>query len=214
MKVVDASGGGAGGDLEIGASGAFGDGDGADGRGQMSGDGDGDGAFGDGDGDGASGAFGDGDGVEAALAARFEALVQDLAAFGDRRLVAVAAGWEQRLESLRLLAVARLAGSSGDSKSDRRRARAHLSSGGGGNGRSGRSVNRDARRAATLAANRGLAEKAERGGVSGDGIDALSKAADEMSGEIPADLLDLVGGLDPDQAARVVEEYLKPANVC
>ena len=45
--------------------------------------------------------------------------------------------------------------------------------------------------------------------MSGDAIDAVSKAADESTGEIPADLLDLVGGLDPDQADRVVEEYLE-----
>jgi hypothetical protein len=143
----------------------------------------------------------------AELTARFEALVSELVARGDRCLVTLAARWEQRLEAARLVAVSRLAGSSGDARSDRRRARAHLSVGGGG--RSGRSVNRDARRAAALAANRGLAEQAQRGCVSGDGIDALSKAADDSTGEIPADLVDLVGGLEPDQAARVVEEYLE-----
>ncbi len=145
----------------------------------------------------------------AELTARFDALCGDLAALGDRRLVRLAAMWEQRLEAARLLAVGRLAGSSGDVRSDRRRARAHLSAGGAGGGRSGRSVSRDARRAAALAANRRLAQRAAQGGVSGDGIDAVSKAADESTGEIPADLLDLVGGLDPDQAARVVEEYVE-----
>ncbi len=45
--------------------------------------------------------------------------------------------------------------------------------------------------------------------MSADGIDALSKAADESTGEIPAGLLDLVSGLEPDQAARVVEQYLE-----
>jgi len=144
----------------------------------------------------------------AALTARFEALVSDLAAEGDRRLVALAARWEQHLEAVRLVAVARLAGSSGDARSDRRRARAYLSAGGAGRGRSGRSVNRDAHRAAALASNPRLAEQAAGGGVSGDGIDAVSKAADESTGEIPADLLELVGGLDPDQSAHVVEQYL------
>ncbi len=146
---------------------------------------------------------------EAELAARFDSLVDDLATHGDRRFVELAARWEQRLEAARLVAVARLAGSSGDARSDRRRARAQLSLGGRGRGRSGRSLRRDARRAAALAANRGLAEQATSGGLSGDGIDALSKAADDSTGEIPADLLDLVSGLDPDQAARVVEDYLE-----
>jgi len=143
------------------------------------------------------------------LSARFDALFDDLATLGDRGFVALAARWEQRLETARLVAVARLAGSSGDVRSARRRARAHLSAGGGRGGRSGRSVNRDARRAAALAANRSLADQAAQGDVSGDGIDALSQAADESTGEIPADLLDLVSGLDPDQAARLVEEYLE-----
>ncbi|MDH3300526.1 MAG: HNH endonuclease [Acidimicrobiia bacterium] len=176
MKVLDAPGGGAGGELDL---------DGPDGGGSVAVD------------------------VVADLVARFDLLVGELAALGDRRFVTLAARWEQRLEADRLVAVARLAGSSGDARSDRRRARAHLSVGGRGGGRSGRSVNRDARRAAALAANRRLAEQAERGEVSGDGIDALSKAADQSTGEIPVDLLNMVGGLDPDQAARVVEEYLE-----
>lgn len=175
VKVLDAPGGGAGGEIDV-------DGDGGDG--------------------GAVDAVAD-------LTARFDALISDLAAEGDRRLVALAARWEQQLEAARLVAVARLAGSSGDARSDRRRARAHLSVGGVDRGRSGRSVNRDARRAAALASNRRLAEQAAVGGVSGDGIDALSKAADESTGKIPAELLDLVGGLDPDHTARVVEEYLE-----
>ncbi len=140
------------------------------------------------------------------LCERFDMLLADMAGIGDRTLVSLAARCEQRLETARLLAVARLAGGDGDARSQRRRARAHLS--GGRKGRSNRSVNRDARRAAALAANPGLSEQAGNGSLSGDGIDALSKAADDTTGEIPADLLDLTSGVDPDQSARLVEQYL------
>ncbi len=140
------------------------------------------------------------------LADRFDTLLADMAGVGDRRFIALAARFEQRLETARLLAVSRLAGADGDSRSQRRRARAHLSS--GRSGRSSRSVNRDARRAAALAANPQLGARARDGKLSGDGIDALSKAADELTGEIPSGLIDLTGGLDPDQSAREVEQYL------
>ncbi len=140
------------------------------------------------------------------LIGRFDALLADLSTVGDRRFVALAARFEQRLETARLLAVSRLAGSDGDGRSQRRRARAHLSSNRGG--RSNRSVNRDARRASALAANPGLGEQARQGSLTGDGIDALSKAADETTGEIAPELLSLTRGLDPDQATRVVERYL------
>ena len=152
---------------------------------------------------------GGGTGEESAvdqLASRFDALLTDMVGVGDRALVALAARFEQRLESARLLAVSRLAGADGDSRSQRRRARAHLSPGRGG--RSSRSVNRDARRAAALAANPELGEQARHGSLSGEGIDALTKAADETTGEIPSDLLDLTSGLAPDQSARLVEQYL------
>lgn len=141
------------------------------------------------------------------LAERFDALLSDMAGIGDRAFVSLAAQFEQCLETARLLAVSRLTGSDGDARSQRRRARAHLS--GGRRGRSNRSINRDARRAAALAANPGLEVQARQGSMSGDGIDALWKAADETTGEIPSDLLDLTGGLDPDQSARLVEQYLQ-----
>ncbi|MDH3302066.1 MAG: HNH endonuclease [Acidimicrobiia bacterium] len=140
------------------------------------------------------------------LVFRFDALLADMARIGDRVFVTLAARFEQRLETERLVAVARLAGADGDTRSQRRRARAHLS--GGPSGRSQRSLNRDARRAAALAANPRLGAQALQGALTGDGIDALSRAADETTGEIPADLLDRTGGLEPDQSARLVEQYL------
>ncbi|MDH3308223.1 MAG: HNH endonuclease, partial [Acidimicrobiia bacterium] len=152
------------------------------------------------------GGTGEGSAVDQ-LACRFETLLAEMAGVGDRTFVRLAARFEQRLETARLLAVSRLAGTGGDARSQRRRARAHLST--GRSGRSGRSINRDARRAVALASNPRLEEQARQGALSGDGIDALSKAADETTGQIPSDLLDLTGRLDPDQAARIVERYLQ-----
>ena len=141
------------------------------------------------------------------LVERFEALLTDMAGVDDRAFVGLAACFEQQLETARLLAVSRLAGTHGDARSKRRRARAHLSS--SRSGRSNRSVNRDARRAAALVANPKLGDQTRQGALTGDGIDALSKAADDITGEMPADLLDLTDGLDPDQSARLVEQYLQ-----
>ena len=137
------------------------------------------------------------------IVSRFETLLVDAAALGDRRLVELAARFERRLQGARLLAVARLAGSAGDARADRRRARTHLRN----PGQSGRSMNRDARRAAALAANEALAGQVAGGGLSGDGIDALCRAADEATGEIPDGLVEDTVGLEPDQLSRVVDRF-------
>lgn len=159
------------------------------------------------------------DGVETArLDARraFSSLVECLRRLPDGMAVDACVECEQLLASERLLAVARMAGSSGDVGIDRRRARNAMS-----NARlrqcSGRSVNRDARRAAAVAANEHLGQQLSNGSIAPDVIDALNNAADDETGQIPAVLIDAVAGIAPDQAARVVDEHLEsqvdPADV-
>ena len=132
-------------------------------------------------------------------------LVETLGSLPDSELIRRASAIEQRLAAERLLAVARVAGSSGDVSLDRRRARNSLDD----TGRSNRGVNAEARRAAAIAANDQLGEQLASGSISPDAIDALSKAADAKTGSIPGDLLNAVGGLEPDQAAGVVDRYLE-----
>ncbi len=142
---------------------------------------------------------------DSSVGALFERLVRELRAMPDTVLIDTASGFTRRLENERLLAAARVAGASGDPATDRRRARSAM----GDPSRSNRSVARDARRAAAIAANEGLGRQVADGGVSADGIDALARAADEETGCIPEDLVDAVAGLPPDQAARLVTTYME-----
>ncbi len=134
----------------------------------------------------------------------FNQLLLSLRLLGDRELIRRAGGFEQRLERERLTAAARVAGSSGDVSSDRTRTRALL----GGRERSRRSTNRDARRAATVAANPTLESKVTDGTIAADSLDALTKAANPDTGHIPDELIDQVAGLTPGQTDHAVDRYL------
>ena len=133
----------------------------------------------------------------------FEWLVLSLQLLGDRELIRQASGFEQRLVAQRLTAAARVVGSSGDPVTDRKRARNLL----GGHGRSRRSRNRDARRAAVVAANPTLDDKVADGSIAPDALDALARAADPDTGAIPDGLIDDVAGLSPDQTGQVVDRH-------
>jgi hypothetical protein len=135
----------------------------------------------------------------------FDQLVLSLRLLGDRELIRRAGDLEQRLERERLVAAARLAGSSGDPASDRTRTRALL----GGRTRSRRSTNRDARRAAAIAANPTLADTVADGTIAPDSLDALTKAANPDTGRIPHELVDQVAGLTPGQTDHAVDRYLE-----
>ena len=135
----------------------------------------------------------------------FHRLMLSLRSLDDRELIRRAAGFEQRLERERLVAAARVAGWSGDVASDRKRTRGLL----GHQRRSRRSTNRDARRAAAVAANPSLESKVTDGSVAADSIDALTKAADADTGQIPDELIDQVTGLSPGQTDHAVDRYLE-----
>ncbi len=137
--------------------------------------------------------------------ALFDRLVLSLQLLGDREFIRRAQQYEQRLERERLVAAARVAGSSGDTNSDRKRARGLL----GGRGRSQRSVNRDARRAAAVAANSSLEAKVADGSIAADSLDALTKAADPETGHIPEELIDDVAGMSPGQTDHAVDRHLE-----
>ncbi len=137
--------------------------------------------------------------------ALFDRLVLSLRLLADRELIRKASGFEQRLQAERLTAVARVAGSSGDPAADRKRARGLL----GGQGRSRRSRNRDARRAAAMAANPSLEPRVADGSIAPDSLDALAKAADPDTGRISDELIDDVSGLSPDQTDHAVDRYLE-----
>ncbi len=153
------------------------------------------------------------DDVDRALAdvgERLDALMFTLGSLPESLVVSQFARCERRLAAERLLAVAGRIGSSGEASVDRRRARNELSNGAS----STRSINRDAWRAVALAANTRLAERAATGDVAVESIDALLKAADGTSGDVPDDLIDIVARLSPDQAASTVDRYLEDnANV-
>ncbi len=137
----------------------------------------------------------------------FDRLVLSLRLLGDGELIRRALRFEQRLAAERLTAAARVAGSSGDVAADRKRARSLL----GGPERSRRSTNRDARRAAALAANPTLDEKLTDGSIKPDSLDALAKAADPDNGAIPEELIDDVSGMSPDQTDYAVDRHLEDA---
>jgi hypothetical protein len=139
------------------------------------------------------------------LGVLFDRLVLSLRLLGDRELIRKASGFEQRLAAERLTAAARVAGSSGNPVEDRKRARNLL----GGQGRSRRSRNREARRAAAVAANPALEPKVGDGSIAPDSLDGLAWAADPDTGRIPDELIDDVSGLSPDQTDYVVERYLE-----
>jgi hypothetical protein len=140
----------------------------------------------------------------------FDWLVLSLRALGDRELIRRAQGFEQRLAAERLTAAARAAGSSGDLVKDRKKARDAL----GGSGRSRRSRNRDARRAAAVSANPSLGEKVADGSIVPDSLDALARAADADTGHIPDELIDEVTGLSPDQTGYAVDRHLEDTADC
>ncbi len=145
--------------------------------------------------------------VDAPIDVLFERLIRELRALPDGALISAASSFVPRLENERLLAAARLAGSSGDPVADRRKARSALRDA----SRSKRSVAHDARRAAAVAANEGLGQQVADGEISADGIDALARASNEETGRIPEDLVNAAAGLPPDQAARLVTTYLEDA---
>ncbi len=138
----------------------------------------------------------------------FDVLVTALRRLPDGMIVDACTGYEQALTAERLLAVARMVGSSGNAAIDRRRARNAMFNGSGPE-RSRWAVNRDARRSAAFVANRHLAEAVSGGRLTLEAVDALVKASDDESGEIPVELVESVRGLAPDQAARVVTEHLE-----
>lgn len=137
--------------------------------------------------------------------ATFDLLLEQLSRLPDAMQLPRLANFEQKIAAQRLVVAARVSGCSGDSRSDRRRARDALSGGAG----SSRSVSRDARRAAAIAANPGLGDAVAGGSITPDAVDQLSKAADTDSGLVPTELLAAVDGLSADQTADVVERYLE-----
>jgi len=139
---------------------------------------------------------------------QFEILLVGLRLLGDRDRIRLANRFEQRLAAERLLAVARRTGCPTDARSARKRARAVADTAGGSAGRSGSAAERDARRAAAMAANPNLADKVADGSIPVDGIDAAMKGADEESGAIPDEMIQAVAGAPPDQARRAVEDLL------
>ncbi len=135
-----------------------------------------------------------------------DCLADALRRLPDTLLIETCSRAEQLLAAERLLAVARVAGCSGDARVDRRRARNAMAD---DVGRSNRSVSQDARRSAAVAANSRLGEQLAEGAIAPQSIDALVRAADEETGKIPVELVDAVEGLAPDQASRVVSEHLE-----
>ncbi len=136
---------------------------------------------------------------------RLDALVESLRLLPDGLSVSQISRCERRLAAERVLAAAHRAGSSGDVGIDRRRARNELSD----RQSSSRSINRDAKRAAAVAANEQLGRQLADGAIGPEAIDSLLKAADGESGDLPDDLVDAVAGLNPDQVARTVDHYLE-----
>ncbi len=137
--------------------------------------------------------------------ATFNLLSDQIAKLPDVMQLSRLSEFERQLSARRLLVAARVAGSSGDSRSDRRRARDVLNTG----SESSRSIGRDAKRAAAVAANPGLGEAIAGGTIAPDAIDHLAKASDAGTGEVPDELVQTVGGLTPDQTADVVERYME-----
>ncbi len=135
----------------------------------------------------------------------FDVLLEHVNTLPDVLQLSRLADFERRISARRLAVAARVAGCSGDSRSDRRRARDALSDGTG----SSRAVSRDAKRAATMAANPGLGDAVIDGAIAPDAVDHLAKAADMRSGEVPSELVQAVDGLTVDQTADVVDRYLE-----
>lgn len=134
---------------------------------------------------------------------RLASYLDQLRSLPDGELVRMASRAEQAIAGERLMAAARSTGSTGNRNHDKRRARTVLED----PGRSKRSVNADAARAAAIAANDLLADEIGGGTITPESIDALIKAADEVSGHIPDELIHAVEGLQPDQAVKVVDRY-------
>jgi hypothetical protein len=135
----------------------------------------------------------------------FDQLVLSLRQLDDQGLIRRALRFEQRLAAERLTAAARAVGSSGDPAEDRKRARSLL----GGTSRSRRSRNRDARRAAAVAANPSLETKVADGSIAPDSLDGLARAADPDTGAIPDELIEDVSGMTPDQTDYAVDRHLE-----
>ncbi len=135
----------------------------------------------------------------------FEQVLTAIERLPHQDMVRTIGRFERRLASARILATARVAGSSGDLSVDRRRARTALQD----SKRSARSIGGDARRAAAVASNDLLGDHVSAGRITGEGVDALFRAADSQTGEIPADPIDAARGLPPDQTKRMVDAYLE-----
>lgn len=130
----------------------------------------------------------------------FDAFVAGLADCDPRDRVGLAAHYRDRVDAIRLAALAEVTGT------DHRAARAAAASA-DGIATSSRSRRADARRAVALAANPGLAAAVEMGAVPVEAIDALTKADDD-DGVIPAELIADAVGVDPDQVRRLVRRHL------
>ncbi len=144
----------------------------------------------------------------------FQSLMTVLRDMPDGLVVEQCANFERHLMTERLLTVARMSGSTGNVAIDRRRARntlTNLGSQAGGQQQNsfGRSINRDARRAAAVAANDRLGQQLSDGAIAPESIDVLTKVADESTGEIPVELVDAILNMSPDQAARTVQDRLE-----
>lgn len=139
------------------------------------------------------------------VAATFTSLMEQLGSLPDMLQIPCLTDFEQRIAAQRLTVAARVAGSSGDSRTDRRRARDALAGGKG----SSRSVARDAKRAAAMAANPGLSDAVANGSISPDALDGLAKAADSINGTIPTELVAASHGMTADQTADVVNRRLE-----
>ncbi len=137
--------------------------------------------------------------------AAFDVLLEQLDRLPDMLQLPRLSDFERRISARRLAVAARVAGCSGDGRSDRRRAREVLSGGRG----SSRAVSRDAKRAATIAANPQLGDAVVEGAITPDAVDQLARAVDAVNGSVPAELVQAVDGLTADQTAHVVDRYLE-----
>lgn len=130
----------------------------------------------------------------------FDAAFDALSALDDQSQIRLIGRWVRRLEAARLSAAARLGQGSA------RGAATALSDA----DRSDRSIKRDARRAAAMAANPLLADRVTDGAIAPETIDALTKAVDD-EGSIPGELIAAVAGSSPDQSRRIVKRHLEDA---
>lgn len=137
----------------------------------------------------------------AAIDAAFTVFLSELAGCDPRTRIALSAQYRERINAIRLTALAEVAGV--DEK--HARAEAVLADGAATSHRSRRL---DARRAVVLAANPGLAAAVELGAVNVESIDELAKAANKDDGLIPDELVADAADAAPDQVRRLVRRHL------